>query len=420
MHDHSIARVNRRSFLEGLAGTGLGMLGFNGMVQAEATKQLVRQQKHVVVFWLAGGVSQLETWDPKPGTETGGPFRSIATSVPGVEISELLPHTAQQMHHLAVVRSLNTNENAHDRGSILMQTGQPKDPGFVYPHMGAAFSSLLRSEENKLPGYITMNGGGQASEAAFLGSLHAPVQIDGDRGPSNLQPPEGMTAAKDLRRRQLRDRVSHRFAAARRQTDTEIYDASYEKAAALVDRRDIFDLDQVPGSERERYGDSQFGKHCLMVRRLLEHGVPFARIRHKHYDSHSENFNFHIEQLGEFDRPFATFISDLDERGLLDHTLIVCMAEFGRTPKINPRCGRDHWGTAWSVALGGCGIQRGAVVGSTIANGTEVKDREISSGHLFHTYYRAVGLDPSEEFYHNGRPFHRTDPKAAPIEELLV
>ena len=148
---------------------------------------------------------------------------------------------------------------------------------------------------------------------------------------------------------------------------------------------------------RDRYGRHDFGRHCLLARRLLEGGVTFVKVTHSNYDTHHENFDFHIEQLGEFDRPFATLLDDLAERGLLDSTLVVVMSEFGRTPKINRNYGRDHWAKAWSVALAGCGIKGGAVVGKTNANGTAVTDREVNGGHLFHTYFRALGLEPDEE-----------------------
>ena len=416
----SAEHVSRRSFLRGAASGALGMLGFSGMVRAEAAKALASKQKQVVVFWLAGGVSQLETWDPKPGTDTGGPFLAIPTSVPGVHVSELLPFTARQMHHLAVVRSLNTQENDHGKGAYIMQTGYKETPGFEYPYLGSAFSSLLTAPGNPLPGYIHIGGGGNARESSFLGPQHAPVGLGDDGAPANLALPQGLTDAGDARRRALRDRFSERFATGRRTADTEVYNSSYEQAAALMARRDLFDFSTFSEKDLDRYGEHSFGRHCLMARKLVEAGVTFTKVTHRNYDTHSENFNFHIEQLGEFDRPFAMFLEDLAQRGLLEHTLVICMCEFGRTPRINSKLGRDHWGTAWSIALGGCGIQGGAVVGKTNDNGTKVIDREVNAGHLFHTYYRAVGLDAKDDFLHNGRPFHKADPKTSAIQEILA
>lgn len=416
----SESHLSRRDFLAGAAGGALGMTGFHGMVQAASSQQLQSQQKRVVVFWLAGGVSQLETWDPKPGTDTGGPFQAIPTSVPGVHISELLPLTAQQMHHLALVRGVNTKENNHAKGAVIMQTGYRQTPGFEYPYLGSAFSSLLTHPDNPLPGYISIGGGGNAKEAAFLGANHVPVSITGDKPPANLQPPTGITDEDARRRRELRLRFSRRFVTGRRQADTEVYNSSFNQAASLMARRDLFDFSDLSDKDIERYGRHEFARHCLMARKLVENGVTFTRVRHTNYDSHSENFNFHVEQLGEFDRPFSTFVSDLADRGLLEHTLIIVMCEFGRTPRINPRMGRDHWGTAWSIAMGGTGIQGGAVVGKTNENGTKVIDREVGGGHLFHTYYKAVGLDSHDPFYHEGRPFEKADPKTDAITEVLA
>jgi uncharacterized protein (DUF1501 family) len=417
---NSDEHISRRSFLQGATTGAVSMLGFNGMVQAKGAAQLTSQQKQVVVFWLGGGVSQLETWDPKPGTDNGGPFLTIPTTVPGVHICELLPYTAQQMHHLALVRSINTKENDHSKGAYIMQTGYRQTPGFEYPYLGSAFSSLLSPPDSPLPGYIHVGGGGNAKESSFLGPRHAPLGLSDGKPPRGLELPGGLTEEGDDRRRAFRDRLSGRFAQGRRAAETEVYNSSFDQAAALMARRDMFDFSNVPDEEVERYGRHDFGRHCLMARQLLENGVTFVKVQHRNYDTHSENFNFHIEQLGEFDRPFATFIGDLADRGLLEHTLIICMCEFGRTPRINSKLGRDHWGSAWSIALGGCGIQGGAVVGKTNANGTKVVDREVNAGHLFHTYYRAVGLDPHDDFYHNGRPFHKADPETSEIEEILA
>jgi uncharacterized protein (DUF1501 family) len=411
--------VSRRTFLQGAAGA-LGALSFGGMTTLRGAEQLAATQKQVVVFWLSGAVSQLESWDPKPDTDTGGPFQPISTSVPGLEICELLPYTAQQMHRLAVVRSLNTAEDDHGKGSTIMLTGYRETPGFEYPYLGSALASQLAPAGSPLPGYIHVGGGGGAKEASFLGPRFAPMAMPDGKAPRNLSLPAGLTAEHDARRRALRSTVSQRFVEGRSKAETEAYNASYDQAAALISRRDIFDFGSIPEAEQERYGKHDFGRHCLMARKLVENGITFVKVTHTNYDSHAENFNFHIEQLGEFDRPFATFMGDLADRGMLEHTLVIVMCEFGRTPRINQLVGRDHWSKAWSIALGGCGIKGGAVVGRTNANGTEVVDREVNAGHLFHTYYRAVGLDPTKAFWHEGRPFQKADPKTDAITEILA
>jgi uncharacterized protein (DUF1501 family) len=185
-------------------------------------------------------------------------------------------------------------------------------------------------------------------------------------------------------------------------------------------KKDVFDTSKEPDRVRDRYGRHDFGRHCLMARRLLEGGATFVKVTHTNYDTHHENFDFHIEQLGEFDRPFATLLEDLHTRGLLDSTLVIVMSEFGRTPTINRNYGRDHWGTAWSVAVGGCGIKGGVAHGATNANGTAVTAGQVNGGHLFHTYLTALGLDSKKNWYIKQRPIPMADPKTAPIKEVLA
>ena len=188
----------------------------------------------------------------------------------------------------------------------------------------------------------------------------------------------------------------------------------------MLAQRDAFDVRKESKQDQQRYGTSLFGTHCLLARRLLEHGIPYGQVNHADYDTHHENFNFHIEQLGEFDLPFSLLIADLAERGMLENTLVCVMSEFGRTPKINKTYGRDHWGTAWSVLLGGTGIQPGAVVGKTNKNGTEVVERVVDHGHVFHTILQAAGVDSKGDFEVGDRRFPIADPAKDAITELLV
>ncbi len=415
--------VSRRSFLAGTAGT-LGALSFGGMVHPAAAKELEEQQRRVIVIFLSGGVSQLETWDPKPGTDTGGPFLPINTTAPGVQICELLPHTAKMMHHVALVRGINTAEDDHGKGAYIMHTGRRQEPAMQWPHLGSVFSKLLRQPDNPLPGYIHItpkgNGTVNAEDAAFLGPRHASVALSDGQAPANILRPETLTEEADKERQRLRMKANERFERGHRTADTEAYTYSYDQAAQLMARRSLFDIDKEPPRVREQYGTHDFGRHCLMARRLLEGGATFVKVSHSNYDTHHENFDFHIQQLGEFDRPFATLLDDLHQRGMLESTLVVVMSEFGRTPIINRNFGRDHWSKAWSVALAGCGVKGGAVAGKTNANGTAVTDREVNGGHLFQTYFKAVGLDPTKSHYVDQRPIAMTDPKANVITEVLA
>lgn len=413
--EHALAR---RQFLGTLAG-GFVVGGLGALTSPLAAAELNRKQMRVLVMFLSGGVSQLETWDPKPKTDTGGPFRAIPTAVPGMHISELLPLTAVHMDKLSVVRSLDTKNSDHGKGRYQMEFGRNQMPGMEYPHLGAVLAKGLERSDNPLPGHIKIGGGSRGTDAAYLGPKYASVGMNG-KPPANSERPGNITEEVDILRNSFRERANQRFLQQRRTAATDVYTQSFEQAQQLMKRRDVFDVEKEPGSEKERYGDSQLGQHCLMARRLLENGIPFVQVSHSNYDTHNENFNFHLEQLGEFDRAFSALIGDLHDRGMMETTLVVVMSEFGRTPKINSRYGRDHWGKAWSVCVGGAKIQPGAVIGATNANGTEVTDRMVDHGDLFHTYVSAVGMDSGDSFDIGGRAMPIADPSRQPIQELIV
>jgi uncharacterized protein (DUF1501 family) len=417
--------VSRRSFLGGVAaGVGMGMgMGFSGLVQPAVSAELAGKEKQVLLVWLAGGASQLETWDPKPKTDTGGPFRSIETSVPGVRISELLPRTALQMHRLALVRGVNTKEDDHGKGHYMMHTGRREMPGQSYPHLGSVMAKYLTAEGNPLPGYIHVQPGGGGvvgGEAAFLGPKYGSLVLGNGQPPANTTRAGGLSESGALGREAIRHHLNDRFALRRRTAETDAYTTTYEQALQLMQRREVFDVSKEPVRDQERYGTHDLGRHCLLARRLLEAGVTFVKVTHSNYDTHNENFDFHLEQVGEFDQAFSALLDDLAARGRLEHTLVIVMSEFGRTPRINHLYGRDHWSAAWSIALAGAGIKPGMVHGKTNANGTAVVDGQVHAGHLFHTYLRAVGLDPSDPFDVNGRAIQIADPAATAITGLLA
>ncbi len=421
--DHLLAR---RQFMGTLAGgtlaSGAVVGGLSALADPDASKQLAKNQKRVLVVNMAGGLSQLESWDPKPATNTGGPFRAIATTVPGTQICELLPKTARQMHHLSLVRSINTKENDHGKGQYLMQTGRRRTPAGDFPRIGAVAAKALNDPTKSLPGHIVISAGGsggRSNDAAYLGPEFASVSMGNGKPPQNTDRPAGVSETSELQRHAFRRRVNDRFALRRRTAMTDAYTANYEQALELMKQRDVFDVSKEPQADLDRYGKHDFGRHCLLARRLLENDITFVQVTHSNYDTHNENFNFHLEQLGEFDSPFATLVADLADRGMLESTLIIVLSEFGRTPNINQNYGRDHWGTAWSICLGGAGIQSGAVIGKTNNNGTKVEDREVDHGHLFHTYMQAVGVDSTGHFDIDGRAMPIADPSYTAIDELL-
>ncbi len=420
--EHLLAR---RNFLGGLAGgAGAAMLGGLGSLVHPATAaELVRDQKRMLVVRMAGGLSQLESWDPKPGTSTGGPFRAIPTSVPGIHLSELLPHTAKQMHHLALLRGINTHESDHGKGNHKMLTGRKRMEGVSWPEIGAVVAKGLDEGELTLPGHVKISPGGtggRSSDSAYLGPKYASMSIGGDKPLANSARPSDLKENAAARRDEFRCMLNDRFALRRRTAETDAYTQSFEQAEELVKRREVFDLSKESEKDRERYGAHDFGRHCLLARRLLENGISFVQVTHSNYDTHNENFNFHFEQLGEFDKPFATLVADIAARGMLDSTLIVVLTEFGRTPNINKYYGRDHWGKAWSICIGGAKVARGAVFGKTNEKGTEVTEGEVDAGHLFHTYLSALGIRSTKSFEIGGRKVPMADPAFGPIGEILT
>jgi uncharacterized protein (DUF1501 family) len=290
--------------------------------------------------------------------------------------------------------------------------------------LGAVVAKALDTGgASALPGHIIISptgSGGRSADSAYLGPKYGSVSLDGGKAPQYTERPATLAEEASICANDIRRKLNDRFALRRRTAQTDAYAQSYEQGLELMRSRHIFDITKESAKDQERYGSHDFGRHCLLARRLVESGISYVRVTHSNYDTHNENFNFHFEQVSEFDGPFSTLVTDLFERGLLDSTLIVVMSEMGRTPTINANYGRDHWGKAWSVCLGGAGIQRGAVIGSTNETGTEVKEREVDAGHLFHTYLAALGVKSTARFNIAGQKVPMADPAFESIDELLV
>lgn len=418
--EHVIAR---RSFFKSVGGltAGVGLLcGVNSSVFARA---LAPKQKKILLFNMHGGLSQLETWDPKPGTETGGPFRAIPTSVPGIHISELLPKTAMQMHHLCLMRGVNTSEDDHGKGSYMMLTGRRQTPAANFPELGAVAAKSLLPESNPMPGHIRIvpgGAGGRGNDSAYLGPKYSSVALGNGNPPQYTNLPDGIDQASEDRRQAFRKQSDTVFASRHNSAMTDAFLNSYESAQQLMQQRDVFNVDKESDADKDRYGRNDFGRHCLLARRLLQHDVPFVQVMHSNYDTHNENFDFHQELVPQFDGPFATLIADLASLGLLDDTLVVVMSEFGRTPNINLYMGRDHWSKAWSVVMAGGKVARGAAYGATNDKGTEVVDGQVDHAQLFHTYLQAVGVESTESVVIDGRAMPLADPSAQPIWKVLT
>jgi len=414
-------QLSRRHWLGGVAGGALAMAGLRGPALAA---ELEKTQKQVLFVWLDGGISQLESWDPKPGTQFGGPFRAIATSVPDIRVSELLPRTARQMHHLALVRSLCTQDNAHSSGVARIQRGDPKNRGVTYPFFGSAVVRLLGPGDSGLPPYMWVkpgNGGFLPGDAGFLGPKYGALALGDGKPPENLPRPESLTAADDDLRNSLRERANRRYAARRRAEASQANDQVFDMAAQLKKRMDLFDASTFPARDVERYGTHELGRHLLMARRMLEAGVRFVKVGSYGWDTHGDNFNGHLSLVPKFDQAFAAIIEDLAERAMLDRVLVIAMSEFGRTPRINGHVGRDHWPEAWSLAMAGSGLKRGIAVGATNDKGTFVATEEYDIGHMFHTWFHALGIDSAAIEYDNqGQPLPVANEACHLVKEVLA
>jgi len=418
--------ISRRRVLGAIGGTtaGLGLGALGGMVQPAVGEELAKSDKQILLLWLDGGMSQLESWDPKPGTRFGGPLRSIPTSLPGVHISELMPKTAKLMHHLATVRSMKTEDANHSSGVPKILRGHPKNRGVVYPFWGSAVSRVMGPTKSGLPPYLWVkpgNGGFISKYAGFLGARHGALALGDGKPPTNLVRPETLSDQNASERRELQQLFNQRYAARRRKASNEANSYVYDVAEKLMQNKRLFDESLLPDKDRERYGKHDFGRHTLLARNLIEAGVRFVQVTSYGWDTHGDCFNAHASRMPKVDQVYSALIEDLIDRGMMDNVLVVMMAEFGRTPRINGSVGRDHWPDAWSLSMTGCGINKGVVVGETLADGTDVKTEPYDIGAMFHTWYQAVGIDSKKVEVMNGtQPLPIAHDDMAAVKELLA
>ena len=421
--------INRRSFLGSAAAAGAAMFAdmtqLASLAHGEVANEMKKQQKRVILLWLAGGSSQLETWDPKPGASTGGPFRAIKTDVPGLMISELMPQMASRMKHGCVIRSLNTKNGDHGGGAKLMMRGRSAEGAVRYPDLGAVIAKEMGRADSKVPDYVsfysqTEGRGSAPGDSGFLGSRYAPMELTTNLMPENIKKLDGIDQLDHQQRADLRDLLSKGFAEGRSSPTLGSHNEAYQRVRGIMASDKLFDVTQESAKVRERYGPTQFGEQTLIARRLIEAGVPFVRVARAWWDSHGQNFETHQEMVPELDNVMAALIDDLKERGLLENTLIITLAEFGRTPGINSSLGRDHFASAWSTTLTGCGIKGGALYGKTDAKGEKVVEGEVGAAELFATIYKALGINPHKNYYLGSRPIPLVEPGTKHVPEVLA
>jgi len=431
----------------------LGVLGgslspWMSALAADAAAQTQRK-KSCILLWMSGGPSHLDTFDPKPGHENGGPFKPIDTKVSAIQLCEHLPKLSQWTDRMAIVRSMTSKEADHGRGSYLVRTGRAPEATIQYPTLGSFVSKELGKESSALPNFVSVgpyrSTNLAAYDAGFLGPQHAPF-IVGDvtsalaqqQAPdgyvsalkvTDLRPAAGVQPRQEQSRLELLRGLEQSFAATRPDVPVLSHQTAYERAVRLMDSAaaSAFNLEDEPTKLRDSYGRNLFGQGCLLARRLVERGVPFVEVSlggvnsgGMGWDTHVNNFEIVKRLCGVLDPAWATLQGDLHDRGLLDSTLIVWMGEFGRTPKINGTAGRDHYPLTFSAVLGGGGIRGGQVIGATTADGTAVADRPCSVPELLATICQAMGIDPHKTNASNvGRPIHLVDYNAQPLEGVV-
>ena len=420
--------LSRRGFLGSTAMTGAAAFAANMKVldalqTPTLAAELKRQQKSVILLWLAGGASQLETWDPKPGRLTGGPFRAISTDIPSVQISELLPKMAQRMKTTAIIRSLNTRNGDHGGGTVLMETGRAKEAAVDYPDLGAIIARELGRADSQVPDYVSLYSeteGRHKGGPGFLGARYAPMFLTESMIPQNIRRLDSIAEADHQDRAAFQRLLARRFQDTHRNASVSSHGMAYERVRGLMSSESLFDVTQEPQAARDFYGPTQFQEQCLIARRLVEAGVPFVKVSRAWWDSHGQNFETHRELCADLDQGMSALLDDLAQRGLLENTLVLTFGEFGRTPHINPSLGRDHFANAWSASLSGCGIKGGSVYGKTDPDGQTVIEGEAKAGDLFATIFSALGIDPTKEYHFGARPIPIVDFGCKPIKEILA
>jgi hypothetical protein len=397
--------VSRRGFLRRVGAGAFGLAGLSWLdVLTLHADELRRAHKACILLWMAGGPSQFETFDPKPGADTQGPTRAIPTTVPGVSIADHWPRVAGITKELAILRSMTSGEGNHGRATYLLHTGYAPSGGVVHPGFGSIVASELGEADFDLPPFVSIQG--ESAGPSFLGVRYAPfVVTDPARPPDNLPAP--VPAARLQRRLGLLKELDAPFAQAGAADQVRDHTALYDQTSHLVlsPRARSFDLGTEPDRIRDAYGRSGFGQGCLMARRLIEAGVTFVEVQSTGWDTHATELASLKKLIPPVDQAFATLIIDLKTRGLLDDTLVIWMGEFGRTPRINLTAGRDHYPKVFNAVLAGAGVRGGQVIGATDRLGTEVVERPIAVPDLFCTFCRALGINPRHDNQSNvGRP----------------
>jgi hypothetical protein len=417
---------HRRDFLKIGATAGLFGLTLPQLLRLEAQaapalEDKKKRAKSVIMVWLAGGPATIDMWDLKPGApeEIRGEFKAIDTKADGVQICEHLPKMAEVMDRVTVVRSLQHTIPAHGPATVFMTTGNKPTPAVLYPALGSLMSKLLPADKG-IPPYVSFSEmrNGAAGQAGYLGTAYNPFIVEGaggGKGGGNfrvrgIQLPNGFTLDELENRDKLLKGFDQSFEAADKSADLmEGLDAFHKQALEILrsdKTKKAFDLNQESAKLRELYGQNSFGQGALASRRLIEAGVRCVTLSLGGWDTHGKNFEALSKRLlPQLDQTLSALIKDLDDRGMLEHTIVYCAGEFGRTPKVNKNAGRDHWARSMAVMLAGGGIKRAYPHGSTDPQGMAPATEPCTPDDVASTIFHLLGIDPHQELTTStGRP----------------
>lgn len=414
---------SRRQFMLDTARACLGVSVIGGMnwatnlthaagdTTSAAPAARSKPAKSVIYLFLSGGMSHLDTWDPKPGTDVAGEFGIIKTTAAGIQISDKLPLIAKQLDKACIIRSMTSSQGAHERAQYLMHTSYAPLASIKHPGIGPWLSKLGPKVDTKLPGSVVVGGDTRYSGAGIFGSAYEPIIIGNPQ--AGLQNSKMRVAATDFdHRRSLLDQLDQSFRQRYPQESVQAYNRFYHEAVELMKSTDVkaFDIAQEPADVKTAYGASNFGMGCLLARRLVEEGVRYVEVNLGGWDTHQENFEQLSEKLPDVDKAISALLTDLAKRGMLENTLVVQTSEFGRTPKINERDGRDHYPKCFSCMLAGGGVKGGQVYGQSDEKAAAVKDKPVTPQDLNATIAYALGIPHNKQIFSKiGRPFTLAD-----------
>ena len=427
---HRADGLTRRHFAATTASSLLGVGLANSFMQGKAlaafegsskAKQ-VATAKNVIYLYMSGGMSHLDTFDPKEGVETAGPTKPIKTSADGVRISEYLPKTAQQMHHIAVLNSLSSTQGAHEQGNYYMHTAYTLRGTIRHPAMGAWLNVFQGGGNSTLPNNVYIGNDSRHPGSGFFPAVHSPLFVNNpEAGIKNVRRQGNLTEDRFVARMDLADELDKDFRATYAHRNVKAYTDMYDHAITMMKSEDLkaFDLTTEDPETRKAYGENPFGQGCLLARRLVERGVRYVEVSLGGWDTHTANFVAVPDRCDTLDAGLASLLADLNSRGLLEDTMVVLMSEFGRTPDINQNVGRDHYPKVFSGIMAGGGIKGGQTFGKSDPEGREAAENKIEIPQVNATIAYALGLPLDQVIYSpSKRPFTIAD-KGQPLTQLF-